>query len=126
MSSQPNSEPSTRLYTGGRLLRMLLVLFGAIALVGLPVAGYFIGNFIGIHMAVTDIQNGYAYGGLLSIVAQSTHNAVYAQEANVSQGLGVAEGQTDVNTLAAIGLVLGLILDAPLAYLVVSEYERLM
>jgi hypothetical protein len=105
---------------------MLLVLFGAIALVGLPIAGYFIGNFIGIHMAVTDIQNGYAYGGLLSIVAQSTHNQVYAQEANVSQGLGVTEGQTDVNTLATIGLVLGLILDAPLAYLVVSEYERLM
>jgi hypothetical protein len=105
---------------------MLLVLFGAIALVGLPVAGYFIGNFIGMHMAVSDIQNGYAYGGLLSIVAQSTHNSVYAQEANVSQGLGVAEGQTDVNTLATLGLVLGLILDAPLAYLVVSEYERLM
>jgi len=104
---------------------MLLLLFGAMALAGLPVAGYFIGNFIGIHMAVNDIQNGYAYGGLLSVVAQSTHNSVYAQEANVSQGLGVTLGQTDANTLATVGLILGLILDAPLAYLLVWEYERL-
>lgn len=126
MSSQPSSQPSTGLYTGGRLIRMLLVLFGAIALLGLPIAGYFIGSFIGIHMAANDIENGYAYGGLLSIVAQATHNAVYAQEANVSQALGISEGQSDVNTFANAGLILGLILDAPLAYLVVSEYERLM
>jgi len=121
MSSQPPAGP----YMGGRLIRMLLLLFGAMALAGLPVAGYFIGNFIGIHMAVNDIQNGYAYGGLLSVVAQSTHNSVYAQEANVSQGLGVTLGQTDANTLATVGLILGLILDAPLAYLLVWEYERL-
>jgi len=121
MSSQPSPQPPT----GGRLVRMLLVLFGAIALVALPIAGYFIGNFIGFHMAVNDVQNGYAYGGLLAIVAKATHNPVYAQEANVSQGLGIAEGQSDVNTLTVLGLALGLMLDAPLAYLVVYEYEKL-
>jgi hypothetical protein len=118
MSAQPGP--------GGRLIRLLLVLFGAASLVALPIAGFFIGNFIGSHMAVTDIENGYAYGGLLATVAQATHNSVYAQEANISQALGITLGQADVNTLAVLGLVLGLILDAPLAYLVVSEYEKLM
>jgi len=119
MSSQPNTN------TGGRLIRILLVLFGAVALIAFPIAGYFIGNFIGSHMAVTDIQNGYAYGGLLATVAQATHNSVYAQEANVSQGLGITEGQSDVNTLSILGLALGLLLDVSLAYLIVSEYEKL-
>ena len=117
MSSQPN--------TGVRLIRMLMVLFGAIALVALPIGGYFIGNFIGSHMAVTDIQNGYAYSGLLATEAQATHNQVYAQEANISQAQGIALGQSDVNTLAVLGLILGVILDAPLAFLVVAEYEKL-
>jgi len=121
MSAQPGSGPGA----GGRLIRLLLVLFGAASLVALPIAGFFIGNFIGSHMAVTDIENGYAYGGLLATVAQTTHNSVYAQEANISQALGIALGQADVNTLAVLGLVLGLILDAPLAYLIVSEYEKL-
>jgi len=118
MSSQPN--------TGGRLIRMLLVLFGAVALIAFPIGGYFMGNFIGTHMAVSDIQNGYAYGGLLATVAQATHNSVYAQEANISQATGITEGQSDVTTLDVLGLVLGLMLDAPLAYLLVSEYEKLM
>jgi hypothetical protein len=76
-------------------------------------------------MAVTDIQNGYAYGGLLATVAQATHNSVYAQEANISEAQGITLGQSDVNTLAVLGLILGVILDAPLAFLVVSEYEKL-
>lgn len=125
MSAQPgnvNAQPGS----GGRLIRLLLVLFGAAALVALPVAGFFIGGFIGAHMAVNDIDNGYAYGGLLATVAQATHNPVYAQEANVSQALGITLGQSDVNTLSVLGLVLGLILDAPLAFLVVNEYEKLM
>jgi hypothetical protein len=125
MSAQPsnvNAQPGS----GGRLIRLLLVLFGAAALVALPVAGFFIGGFIGAHMAVNDIDNGYAYGGLLATVAQATHNTVYAQEANVSQALGITLGQSDVNTLSVLGLVLGLILDAPLAFLVVNEYEKLM
>jgi hypothetical protein len=125
MSAQPgnvNTQPGS----GGRLIRLLLVLFGAAALVALPVAGFFIGGFIGAHMAVNDIDNGYAYGGLLATVAQATHNPVYAQEANVSQALGITLGQSDVNTLSVLGLVLGLILDAPLAFLVVNEYEKLM
>ena len=124
MSAQPgntNSQPGS----GGRLIRLILVLFGAAALVALPVAGFFIGNFIGAHMAATDIDNGYAYGGLLATVAHATHNSVYAQEANISQALGIALGQSDVNTLTVLGLVLGLILDAPLAFLVVNEYEKL-
>jgi len=50
---------------------------------------------------------------------------VYAQEANISQAQGIALGQSDVNTLADLGLILGVILDAPLAFLVVSEYEKL-
>jgi len=119
MSSQPNTN------TGARLIRILFVLFSAVALIAFPIGGYFIGIFIGSHMAVTDIQNGYAYGGLLATVSQATHNSVYAQEANISQANGITLGQSDVNTLAILGLILGLASDASLAYLIVSEYEKL-
>jgi len=117
MSSQPN--------TGVRLIRILLILFSAVALIALPIGGYFIGNFIGSHMAVSDIQNGYAYGGLLATVSQATHNSVYSQEANISEANGITLGQSDMSTLSIVGLILGLTLDVPLAYLVVSEYEKM-
>jgi len=107
------------------VIRILLLLLGAAGLIALPVAGFFIGNFVGQHMAVSDIDNGYAFGGLLSTVAQATHNSAYGQEANISEALGITLGQADVNTLSILGLVLGLILDAPLAYLLVVEYEKM-
>jgi len=108
-----------------RVLRILLIVFGVIVLVAVPLLGYFIGNFIGIHMATSDIQQGYAYGGLLSTIYNATHNPTYIQEAQVSQSMGIAEGQTDLSGLSMLGIMAGILADIPIAFLIVREYEML-
>ena len=108
-----------------KVLRILLIVFGIIVLIAVPLLGYFIGNFIGMHMAVSDIQQGYAYGGLLSTVYNATHNPTYLQEAQVSQSMGITEGQTDLNSLSMLGITAGVIADIAIAFLIVREYEIL-
>ena len=50
-----------------RLIRILLILFGVMTLVAVPVLGYFLGNFIGIHMSASDVEQGYSYLSLIHI-----------------------------------------------------------
>ena len=122
--SQPNNTSNSTWYPT-RVLRILLVIFGIIVLITVPLLGYFIGNFIGMHMAVSDIQQGYAYGGLLYTVYNATHNQVYNQESQVSLSLGISEGQTDLNSLSLLGIGAGIVADVAIAFLIVREYERL-
>jgi hypothetical protein len=77
------------------------------------------------HMASSDIQQGYAYGGLLYTVYNATHNQVFYQESQVSQALGIAQGQSDLNSLSMFGLTAGVIADFGIAFLLVKEYEEL-
>ena len=121
---QPNIRQNSTWYPV-KVLRILLIVFGVIVLVAVPLLGYFIGNFIGIHMATSDIQQGYAYGGLLATVYNATHNPTYMQEAQVSQSMGIAEGQTDLSGLSMLGILAGVIADIPIAFLIVREYEML-
>jgi len=121
---QPNIRQNSTWYPT-RVLRVLLIVFGVIVLVAVPLLGYFIGNFIGMHMAVSDIQQGYAYGGLLSTVYNATHNPTYMQEAQVSQSMGIAEGQTDLSGLSMLGILAGITADIAIAFLIVREYENL-
>ncbi len=118
--SQPNNTSNSTWYSI-RVMRALLIVFGIIVLVAVPLLGYFVGNFIGIHMSTGDIQQGYAYGGLLYTVYNATHNQVYNEESQVSQALGIAEGQTDLNSLSMFGLIA----DFGIAFLLVREYERM-
>ena len=101
------------------------MVFGIIVLVSVPLLGYFVGNFIGIHMSTGDIQQGYAYGGLLYTVYNATHNPIYYQESQVSQALGISEGQTDLNSLSMFGLTSGVVADFFIAFLLVREYEAM-
>jgi len=118
------SQPNNTQYPI-RVLRVLLIVFGIIVLIGVPLLGYFIGNFIGMHMSTSDIQQGYAYGGLLYTVYNATHNPVYYQESQVSQALGIAQGQSDINSLTMLGLISGVIADIVIAFLIVREYEKM-
>jgi len=129
---QQNSAPNNPWYPKSnstwyptRVLRILLIIFSIIVLIAVPLLGYFIGNLIGMHMAVSDIQQGYAYGGLLATVYNATHNQVYNQESQVSISLGIAEGQTDLNSLSLFGIGGGILADFAIAFLIVKEYERL-
>jgi len=122
--SQPNNTPNTISYPI-RVTRILLIIFDVLVLVGVPLLGYFVGNLIGMHMSVSDIQQGYAYSGLLYTVYNATHNLIYYQESQVTQGMGIAEGQTDLNSLSMFGLIGGIVADIAIAYLIVREYEKM-
>jgi len=94
-------------------------------LVVIPVLGYFLGTLVGIHMSASDVDQGYAYGGLLYTVYNTTHNPVYLQESQISQAQGIAEGQTDINNFQLIGLGFGLGIDIPIVFLFVREFEKM-
>jgi len=119
------TQPNRNGNNSTRLIRIMLVLFGIMTLVGIPVLGYFIGNFIGIHMSENDIIQGYAYGGLLYTIYNTTHNPVYGIESQQIQALGITTAQGDVTTLSMIGLIIGLSIDPLVAYMIVREYEKL-
>ena len=119
--AQPNNNGNG----SPRLIRILLILFGVMTLVAVPVLGYFIGNFIGIHMSASDVEQGYAYGGLLYTIYNTTHNPVYGIEAQQVQALGITTAQGDVTTLSMMGLVGGLIIDPFITYVFIREYEKL-
>jgi len=122
--SQSNSTPNATWYPI-RVMRILLIVFGIMVMVGIPVLGYFIGNFIGIHMATSDVDQGYAYSGLLYTVYNATHNPVYLQEAQISEAQGITNGQSDINNLSMFGLLAGVISDIAIAFLIVREYEKM-
>ena len=124
---QPNSVAQDNNNGNGstRLIRIMLILFGIMTLVAIPVLGYFIGNFMGIHMSASDVEQGYAYGGLLYTIYNTTHNPVYGIEAQQVQAIGILNAQGDTTTLSMIGLVGGLIIDPFVAYIFVREYEKL-
>ena len=122
--SQPNNTPNGVWYST-RILRIFLMIFGIMALVAIPILGYFLGTLIGIHMSANDVDQGYAYGGLLYTVYNATHNPVYLQESQISQAQGIAEGQTDIGTLQLVGLGFGLAIDVPIVFLFVREYEKM-
>jgi ABC-type Fe3+ transport system permease subunit len=124
---QPNSVAQDNNNGNGstRLIRIMLILFGIMTLVAVPVLGYFIGNFMGIHMSASDVEQGYAYGGLLYTIYNTTHNPVYGIEAQQVQAIGILNAQGDTTTLSMIGLVGGLIIDPFVAYIFVREYEKL-
>jgi flagellar basal body-associated protein FliL len=108
-----------------KLIRILLILFGVMTLVAVPVLGYFLGNFIGIHMSASDVEQGYSYGGLLYTIYNTTHNPIYGIESQQVQAIGITTAQGDVTTLSMMGLVGGLVIDPFIAYVFIREYERL-
>jgi hypothetical protein len=122
--SQPNSTSNSTWFSI-RIIRIFVLIIGIMGLVVIPVLGYFLGTLIGIHMSASDVDQGYAYGGLLYTVYNATHNVIYSQEAQISQAQGISEGQTDILTLQLIGLGFGLGIDIPIVFLFVREFEKM-
>ena len=119
------AQPNNNRNGSTRLIMILLILFGVMTLVGVPVMGYFLGNFIGIHMSASDVEQGYSYGGLIYTIYNTTHNPVYGIEAQQIQAIGITTAQGDVTTLSMMGLVGGLVVDPFIAYVFIREYEKL-
>ena len=122
--SQPNNMSNSTWYSI-RIVRIFVLIMGIMGLVVMPVLGYFLGTLIGIHISASDVDQGYAYGGLLYTVYNATHNVVYSQEAQISQAQGVSEGQTDILTFQLIGIGFGLLIDIPFVFLFVREFEKM-
>jgi len=122
--SQSNNMPNSISYPI-RVQRILFIIFGILTLVMIPLLGYFVGQFVGIHMATGDVYQGYAYSGLLYTVYNATHNPVYLQESQVSQSMGIAQGQSDSSDLPLFGLAGGFLADFPIGVVFVREYERM-
>jgi len=122
--SQPNNMSNSTWFSI-RIIRIFVLIIGIMGLVVIPVLGYFLGTLIGIHMSASDVDQGYAYGGLLYTVYNATHNLVYYQESQISQAQGVAEGQTDILTFQLIGIGFGLLIDIPIVFLFVREFEKM-
>jgi len=122
--SQPNNMSNSTWFSI-RIIRIFVLIIGIMGLVVIPVLGYFLGTLIGIHMSASDVDQGYAYGGLLYTVYNATHNPVYYQEAQISQAQGISEGQTDINNFQLIGLGFGLGIDIPIVFLFVREFEKM-
>jgi len=122
--SQPNNASNNTWYSV-RIIRIFVLIIGIMGLVVIPILGYFLGTLIGIHMSVNDVQQGYAYGGLLYTIYNNTHNIVYYQEAQISQAQGIAEGQTDIGAFQLIGLGFGLGIDIPIVFIFVREFEKM-
>lgn len=118
MSANPSDN-------GYSLEKIITLVFLGMMLVAFPVSGYVLGYFIGNHMAFTDVQQGYAYGGLLYTIYKATHNPFYMDEANVTTAFGITLAQSDVTTLELFGLVFGLLLDVPVAIRFHQEYKKL-
>ncbi|AAL27766.1 hypothetical protein SIFV0057 [Sulfolobus islandicus filamentous virus] len=107
------------------IVKILILAMLAIGIIGLPVGLYEIGTLIATHMAVGDIENGYAYGGLMSIIYNATHISQYQQLSQILPATGVTMGTQDITTIQIFLLLLGLFLDAPLAYMTYNIYRHL-
>jgi len=118
-------QPNNNRNGSTRLIRIMLILFETMTLIAVPVLGYFLGNFIGVHMSASDVEQGYSYGGLLYTIYNTTHNQVYGIEAQQVQAIGITTAQGDVTTLSMMGLVGGLVVDPFIAYVFVREYDKL-
>ena len=110
---------------GSTTTKILAYLFLASALVAFPVAGYFLGGFIGAHMAYSDVMQGYSYAGLFQTYYNSTHISQYNQIAQISSAMGITLGSTDTTTLEIVGLGMGLILDLGVAIVGINEIKKL-
>lgn len=125
MSEQPKNDKSESPRAGMSTLKIFFLLMAIFVMVGLPVGGYMLGNFIGIHFGVSDINNEYAFSGLYQTVYNATGVSSYHDLSGISLALGNTLLTNDVSTMQLLGLLLGLLADAPAAVLLLVEYKRL-
>ncbi|MEM4048861.1 MAG: hypothetical protein QW750_06240 [Zestosphaera sp.] len=107
------------------------MLAGVIGLIALPVGGYIMGQFIGTHMALSDFSQGYSAGGLFNIFATNLNHtspnaaSTYNQMASAIEGYSISLANSDVNVLSLFGLLVGILLDAPLGVILYRVYKEI-
>jgi hypothetical protein len=120
--SQPTSTPKGSF--GEKLLKIMVLLAGIIVLIGVPVGIYMLFQLIAMHMAFGDLSNAVSQSALSQIAYNVTHVSQYGSLAQMELGYGISMSNAD-NNLALFGLLIGFVIDVPIAILIYHEYKEL-
>jgi len=109
---------------GESLIKIMILVAGIIALVGVPVGLYMIFQLVAMHMAFSDMSNAVSQSALSQIAYNITHIQEYGSMAQMQLGYGISMSNAD-NNIALFGLLIGFVIDVPIAILVYREYKEL-
>jgi len=119
--SQPTNQNKQSF--GEKLLKIMILVAGMIALIGVPVGLYMIFQLIAMHMAFSDLSNSVSQSALSQIAYNVTRVQQYGSLAQMELGYGISMSNND-NNIALFGLLIGFVIDAPLAKLIYHEYKE--
>jgi len=122
LMSQPTNQPKGSF--GESLLKIMVLLAGVIVLVGIPIGVYMLFQLIAMHMAFGDLSNSVSQSALSQIAYNVTHVQQYGSLAQMELGYGISMANAD-NNLALFGLLIGFVIDVPIAILIYREYKEL-
>jgi len=123
LMSQQVNQPSKGSF-GESLLKVLVLLAGVIVLIGLPIGIYMLFQLIAMHMAFGDLSNSVSQSALSQIAYNVTHVSQYQSLAQMELGYGISMSNAD-NNLALFGLLIGFVIDVPVAILIYREYKEI-
>ncbi len=109
---------------GESLLKIMVLVAGIIAIIGVPVGLYMLFQIIAMHMAFSDMSNAVSQSALSQIAYNVTHVQEYGSMAQMELGYGISMSNAD-NNIALFGLLIGFVIDVPIAILVYREYKEL-
>jgi len=109
---------------GESLLKIMILVAGIIALIGVPVGLYMVFQLVAMHMAFSDMSNAVSQSALSQIAYNVTHVSEYGSMAQMQLGYGISMSNAD-NNIALFGLLIGFVIDVPIAILVYREYKEL-
>jgi hypothetical protein len=109
---------------GESLLKIMILVAGIIALIGVPIGLYMIFQLIAMHMAFGDLSNSVSQSALSQIAYNVTHVGQYQSLAQMELGYGISMSNAD-NNIALFGLLVGFVIDVPIAILIYREYKEL-
>ena len=120
--SQPASQPQKQSF-GEKLIKVMVLVGGIIALLGIPIGIYMVFQLIAMHMAFGDLSNAVSQSALSQIAYNVTHVQQYGSLAQMEMGYGISMANSD-NNIALFGLLIGFIIDVPIAKLIYHEYKE--
>ncbi len=109
---------------GESLLKIMVLVAGIIALIGVPVGIYMLFQIVAMHMAFSDMSNAVSQSALSQIAYNVTHVQEYGSMAQMELGYGISMANSD-NGVALFGLLAGFVIDVPIAILIYREYKEL-
>ncbi len=102
----------------------MVLVAGIITLIGVPIGVYMLFQLVAMHMAFGDLSNSVSQSALSQIAYNVTHVQQYQSLAQMELGFGISMANAD-NNLSLFGLLIGFVIDVPIAVLIYREYKEL-